>query len=270
MNKLTREDLIVLLSERNETKYAAALNELRNIGNSNLAVTKMYGYSVGDDLVIVYHYCFDGCHFYFEISDFNNLIYFYNEIESIMKSAKEILFSSDSPDIFQNSQFINLFGKHDIIKQESFGMLSPVISHERDKNIRRLTIEDEKIVSAFYEPLRQYRDNLKNAFETRIKTNDKNCIIYAYIDNETDILGYLIVDTFDGYYWDISYIYVSENSRGKGIAKKLAAFYANDVIENGYFASYGVPENEDSKKVAVSVGFEMFERRYFTQWMLQK
>ena len=77
MNKLTREDLIVLLTERNETKYAAALNELRNIGNLNLAVTKMYGYSVGDDLVIVYHYCFDGCHFYFEISDFNNLIYFY-------------------------------------------------------------------------------------------------------------------------------------------------------------------------------------------------
>lgn len=64
-------------------------------------------------------------------------------------------------------------------------------------------------------------------------------------------MGYLIVDTFDGYYWDISYIYVSENSRGKGIAKKLAAFYANDMIENGYFASYGVPENEDSKKVAV-------------------
>ena len=79
MNTLTREDLIVLLTERNETKYAAALNELRNIGNSNLAVTKMYGYSVGDDLVIVYHYCFDAVS--------------YTHLDVYKRQAKDYLYS---------------------------------------------------------------------------------------------------------------------------------------------------------------------------------
>lgn len=270
IRKLTKVELSDLLTKRNKNKYLYELNLLRNVGNPNLAVTDMWGYSIDDDIVIVSIYWFDGCEVYFEISDFNNLQLIYNEIEGTINGHKELLLQSDSKEFFQNSEFIRLFGEHDIKMHEQYGMLNPGKTGKNDAQIRRLTIEDEVMIVAFPEPRTPYRDNLRNAYETRIKTCDKDCVVYGYIDRQTEILGYLIVNTFDGQYWDISYIYVAEAARGRGIAKKLASFYANDMSEKGFFASYGTPDNEISKKVAISSGFELFSRNYITQWMPTK
>lgn len=188
-----------------------------------------------------------------------------------IKKHNEILLSSDSEELFQNLEFIRLFGKHDIIlKNEQYGMFNLERNNKNNKHIRKLTIEDEKMICSFSEPIIKYHDNLRNAYETRIKKFDKNYMVYGYIDNKTDILGYLISNTLNGQYWDIAYIYVAENARGQGIAKKLAGFYANDISSKGYFASYGVPENEISKQVAISSGFDMFSRKYLTQWISTK
>ena len=270
IKKLTKSELSVLLTQRNKTKYIYDLNVLHNVGNPNLAVTDMYGYCVDNDIIIVSIYCFNGCEVYFEISDFNNLQYIYEEIESTVKKYNEVLFASDSEKLFQNPEFIRLFGKHDIKKQEQYGMFNYEKSKQVDKQIRKLTIEDEMMIYSFEEPIIEFHDNLRSAYETCIKALDKNYVIYGYIDNQTDILGYLIANTFDGQYWDVAFIYVTERARGQGIAKKLARFYADDMNANGHFASYGTPANEISKHVAISAGFEMFSRQYLTKWTSTK
>ena len=267
VDKLTKFELKELLTKRHDRKYTYDLNILCNVGNPDLAVTDMYGYSVDNDIVIVSMYWFGGCQLYFEVSDFDNLKYFYAEVEKSINEAKEILLSSDSENLFDNPEFQRLFGKHDVNMSEQYGMFDLKKAHKRDAQIRILTVEDESIILSFSEPFQQYHDNLRNAYETRIKTFDKNYLIYSYIENGTDILGYLIANTLNGEYWDIAYIYVAVNARGKGIAKKLVSYYAEDITAKGRFASYGTPENMISKKVAISAGFEMFVRNYSTQWI---
>ena len=242
IRKLTKMELSDLLTKRDKNKYIYELNLLRNIGNPNLAVTDMWGYSMDNDIVIVSIYWFNGCGVYFEISDYDHLQPIFNEMESTIKGHKELLLQSDSKELFQNPEFIKRFGKHDIKIQEQYGMLNPEKTGKSDEKIRKLTIEDEAIIVAFQEPQIPYHQNLRNAYETQIKTHDKNCAVYGYIDHQAGILGYLIANTFDGQYWDISYIYVAKTARRRGIAKKLACFYAIDMSAKGFFASYGTPE----------------------------
>lgn len=68
---LIKDELEELLIHRHTRKYMSVLNNLRNIGNPNLAVTDMYGYCIDNDIAIVSKYWFDGCQLYFEISDLN-------------------------------------------------------------------------------------------------------------------------------------------------------------------------------------------------------
>ena len=267
IKKLTKNELSDLLISRDKTKYLYELNVLHNTGNPNLAVTEMYGYSIGNDIVIVNVYCFDGYSVYFEVSDFNNLQYIHDEIENDMKKYKEILLISDSEQLFQSPVFIRLFGKHDFIESEMYGMLHFENNGKIDEHVRILTTEDKELICSFTEPKIKYHENLRNAYETYIKNFDKNYAVYGYIDNQKEILGYLISNTYDRKYWDIAYIYVAEKARGNGIAKKLAEFYVSDVISKGGFASYGTPENQISKKVAISSGFELFSKTYLTEWM---
>ena len=267
IKKLTKNELSDLLISRDTTKYLYELNVLHNTGNPNLAVTEMYGYSIGNDIVIVNVYCFDGYSVYFEVSDFNNLQYIHDEIENDMKKYKEILLISDSEQLFQSPVFIRLFGKHDFIESEMYGMLHFENNGKIDEHVRILTTEDKELICSFTEPKIKYHENLRNAYETYIKNFDKNYAVYGYIDNQKEILGYLISNTYDRKYWDIAYIYVAEKARGNGIAKKLAEFYVTDVISKGGFASYGTPENQISKKVAISSGFELFSKTYLTEWM---
>ena len=184
-----------------------------------------------------------------------------------MKSSDSVMLSSDDENLFDDIEFIKLFGRHSVWKTEQYGMFGFEKDHIQDTHIRILTSEDEGRINSFREPFVRYRNNLKNAYETCIKLKNEDCKIFGYIDDSGNILGYLIADTADGEYWDIDYVYVSENARRKGIAKKLAVHYAAEIISGGGFPSYGTPENAASEKVALSAGFELFERRYNTSWV---
>ena len=112
IKKLTKSELSVLLTQRNKTKYIYDLNVLHNVGNPNLAVTDMYGYCVDNDIIIVSIYCFNGCEVYFEISDFNNLQYIYEEIESTVMKYNEVLVPTSKlkveiANILKNEGYIN-------------------------------------------------------------------------------------------------------------------------------------------------------------------
>lgn len=177
IKKLTKNELSDLLISRDTTKYLYELNVLHNTGNPNLAVTEMYGYSIGNDIVIVNVYCFDGYSVYFEVSDFNNLKYIHDEIENDMKKYKEILLISDSEQLFQNPVFIRLFGKHDFIESEMYEMLHFENNGKIDEHVRILTTEDKELICSFTEPKIKYHENLRNAYETYIKNFDKNYLL---------------------------------------------------------------------------------------------
>ena len=51
--KLTGNELAELLIRRNESKYRYELYILKNVGNPDLAITEMWGYSIDNDIVIV-------------------------------------------------------------------------------------------------------------------------------------------------------------------------------------------------------------------------
>ncbi len=179
-----------------------------------------------------------------------------------------MLFSSPTDAIFYSPACIELFGEYEWTYTEQYGMFhlpadSSVLQH--DAVIRLLTVYDEDKVLAFDEPYIPYHNNLRNTFESCIRTGDKSYVVYVYMD-DVDILGYLIANTLNGSYWDINYIYVSEKARGNGVAKHLAHFYAKATQDAGGFASYGTPENEASKKVALACGFERFETKYLAMW----
>lgn len=267
VKKLTGNELEELLASRNSKKYIYLLHMLRNAGKPGIAVTEINGYCIDKDIVIVIKYIFDGSQFYFEVSDHDRLKYFYNKLKDIMKSSDSVMLSSDDENLFDDIEFIKLFGRHSVWKTEQYGMFGFEKDHIQDTHIRILTSEDEGRINSFREPFVRYRNNLKNAYETCIKLKNEDCKIFGYIDDSGNILGYLIADTADGEYWDIDYVYVSENARRKGIAKKLAVYYASEIISGGGFPSYGTPENAASEKVALSAGFELFERRYNTSWV---
>ncbi len=266
IEKLTGGELERTLLARDPKKYIFKLYELRNVGDPRLAVTGRYGYKIGNDIVIVSLYWFGGCHIYFEVSDTDNLRKIYDAVFDEMSGGKEYVLSSDDEKLFSESKFVSLFGKHDISHYEQYGMFSTPKKREYKYAVRQLTENDEAAVLVFEEPHTDFRDNLRNAYETRVKTGGVNCRVYGCFDGAGAILGYLITDTFDGDFWDISYVYTSEHMRGQGIATELASFYACDICGEGKFASYGTPENESSKHAAIKAGFEMFESEYKTSW----
>ena len=48
--KLTGNELAELLIRRNESKYRYELYILKNVGNPDLAITEMWGYSIDNDI----------------------------------------------------------------------------------------------------------------------------------------------------------------------------------------------------------------------------
>ena len=263
--ELIGRELDKFLSERSGTRYLSVLNNLRNIGSRRLAVTDMRGLSIGSDLAVVTTYNFGGCDLYLEVSDADNLPEFHAALIGTLRGAKEYMLSSDRRELFDDPGFVGLFGSHEVAEYEQYGMLKPCKAIGCG-HIRRLTVGDEELILAVAEPTAKYRMNLKRADEIFIKPDNPLCAVYGYL-GDGGISGYLIADSFDGGYWDIAYVYVSESERGRGIATSLAAYYANDIASAGGFASYGTPENEMSKRAAIKAGFECFERRWCTSWI---
>ncbi len=267
MKEITNStELKALLSARDPRRYVSTVNTINLIGNPWILQTEIKGYVSGNDLMLVEKTCLDGIGLYFEVSDKENIGLFYDAVQEQLSAAKMRMFSSDSPDIFENPVFIRKFGKHPFDMKVQYGMFSACERPEGVCNIRRLTSDDEAVICAFQEPIYSYRNNLRNAVDKQIKTDDKKARVYGYFCNG-EILGYLIAFTFGNGYWDIDYLHVSEKARRKGIGKQLARYYASDIMENGGFACYGTPVNEASKRLAEAAGFVEFERLYFTNWV---
>ncbi len=262
VQKLSVKDILILF-QKEPYKNTYAINVLSNIGNPHLAVTSATGFSIGNDLIVAYGYCFDGVQIHMEIEDASHLYEFHTVIEPFIHNFKEVMFSSPTDTIFHSPAFIELFGEHELTYNEQYGMFQDRTDINILKDgavIRLLTAEDEAKVMAFDEP------NLRDIYGHCIRTNEKSYALYAYFDDNSAILGYLIANTLNGSYWDIYNIYVSEKERGKGIAKSLARYYVKAIHDIGGFASYGTPANEASKKVAIACGFERFETQYLIKW----
>lgn len=265
MEKLYGTKLDEFLGKRNAREYTHMLHVLRSLGNADLAVTDMYAFAAEQDLVIVFKYLFNGTHFYFEITDGAHLEEAERLVRREMHGAAEYMLSSNREALFSEEAFLKRFGKHQVSPCEMYAMFHPLRTDESDEHIRLLLPEDEALVQTFSEQRKECAADLCSTFEAKTKQQNQNYRIYGYIEGKA-LLGYIICNTYEGLYWDIANIYVCEEARGQGIAKKLAAHYAADTAERGGFASYGSPVNEASKKVALACGFERYECIYMSDW----
>lgn len=270
IKKLTTEQLENLFQTRDPRKYTYFLNTLRNVGNPMLAVTMMEGYILDDDLLVILSYFFDGCEFYFEVSDENNLQEFYPIIKEKVLNTDEYLFSSDNEELYKSSTFISLFGEHSAELNEQYGFFKKLAPVPNADCIRLVDISDGEAVCNYVEPYYKWTDNLRNAYEAYIKNGNQNknqkYKVYGYFSESNEILGYLISNTFDDKYWDIAHIHVTESARRQGIGTALAKYYAYDITSQLKFASYGHAANEASVNTALAAGFERFSALYKTSW----
>ena len=267
VNQLNGQELIDFLRKRDDRKYVYLIMIIENAGARGNAITDVSGFECNGDIAVVQHLIFDGNAIYFETSSDDNLRELYKSVEPFTTNVKEVMFASDDEAFFGDPVFIELAGKHDCNENKQYGMFDPNRITDPAIKIRALTADDEELVAGFEEPVIQYRDNLKTAFARDVKNANDEAIVFAAFDPAGRISGYLIVDTLDGKCWDISYIFVLESSRGKGIATDLVRQYAKEISARGGFALYGTPDNDASEKVAIAAGFELFEKNYVTAWI---
>lgn len=268
---MSTNEMIEILEKKNKYQYAFEINDMQNIGSPHLALKAVTNYIFGnsDDLIIVHHMVFNGNAYYAELSRDENIEKFCELINSQKNSIKGYNISSDSEELFLNRIFIKNFGTLKYKKHEMFGIKNISDIPKIDlgiTEIRELDESDEDTAMSFEEEKAEFRSNLQMGFKHYVKQKDDVGIIYGAFENGV-LCGYLSVATFDDKIWDIDYIYVHEKHRGKGIAKKLANYYALAITAQGMIANYGGADNEMSKSVALSSGFDLYCVRYFCSWI---
>jgi Acetyltransferase (GNAT) family. len=219
-----------------------------------------------NDFVLIFHLGDNSAIFNLELTSAGHCDDFYEFITH--SSKKEILIMSQSKKIFENKKLIGLFGDIEYSQSSNYiAFQSSNIFNEinaSDRHIRTLTLEDIDVVHNFTS---NPNSALKRSFDSYIVDKSYEGKIYGYfIDN--NLCAYLLVNSVDGVFWDVEYIYTLEKHRGQKIGTNLAKFYLNDVIGKGGIASYGSAENEASAKVAENAGFQSYDITYCSGWLI--
>ena len=83
---------------------------------------------------------------------------------------------------------------------------------------------------------------------------ERNGGIYACKDGN-EILGFLSCAREWENIWDVDFIHVRDEARGRGLGTRLAATYARTLLKRGDVPYYSGARNEASERTAVSAGF---------------
>lgn len=120
-------------------------------------------------------------------------------------------------------------------------------------DVRLLTASDKDVFTAFSDEKIKNRPPLSVLFDVFVNKNQG--YILAAFEGEK-IIGYLAFCTVSDTVYDVDYIYVLPEKRGKGIGKKLASAYVSYAKENKRQAYWSNAQNEASEKTAKGCGFE--------------
>ena len=139
-----------------------------------------------------------------------------------------------------------------------YGLLSPddltPITLSQEVSVSLATEEDRKaaetdisVLDALEEELRNIElfDSCDCFFDTRL---------YLLKDGEK-VIGFLRGECGYRNYYDIGWVYVAPDYRGKGYGKLLTLYFSNDLLKNGLYPHYGYAITPESESVAKACGF---------------
>ena len=105
-----------------------------------------------------------------------------------------------------------------------------------------------------------YLNNLfKDFIENKIY---RDCGIIGAFDENNHFAGYLAYYGLAENIMDVSYIYIKEEFRRSGYAKKLLSYFKNKNIQENKISYYSYAAGEASANLAESCGFIKCARRY--------
>lgn len=263
MKKIICEELINIL-EKDPQKHGARLNNIRNIGNPRLALIEVQAYYGENGALIIYQKMIHGgVSFYIENLSQTDYCYLKDLVDFYLDNTKYCAITSAYENAVTNKFFVDLFGKKQIEYSYQYGLFKEPsnIKNTGKYEIRLLNVNDKEQISNIQEDPRRYGISLQYIFDNYIFKKSYNDLVYGCFVNKT-LIAYLHVNTFDKKYWDVGFIFTSEEYRGRGLATELIRHYAKDIWARGAFASYGEAINESSKCVAENVGFEKFNETY--------
>lgn len=130
-------------------------------------------------------------------------------------------------------------------------------------NIRFLDVSDMDLFTALpAEPVKN-RPPLHVLFDIFV-VKKQGYILGAF--DEDRLVGYLAFNKILPNVFDVDYIYVDLEQRGKGIGKELGKFYAAYASENKHIAYWSNAKNDASKNTALSSGFRLIRQaKKYTQ-----
>lgn len=124
-------------------------------------------------------------------------------------------------------------------------------------NIRFLDVSDKDLFTALpAEPVKN-RPPLHVLFDIFV-VKKQGYILGAF--DEDRLVGYLAFNKILPNVFDVDYIYVDPDQRGKGIGKELGKFYAAYACENKHIAYWSNAKNDASKNTAMSCGFQLIRQ----------
>ncbi len=151
---------------------------------------------------------------------------------------------------------------------KSFAYDGIMLSCGLNNHVRLLNKNDECIVKAFPEEIRSNELQLTEAFSEFV-LND-NGEIFAYFDNDNNMIGYLSCCPEIDNIWDVVYIYVLPKNRSAGIGQTLAAQYLLSKRQRDQIPYYSGVTNPASEAAALKAGFFLCGLRYYYSYEIAK
>lgn len=122
-----------------------------------------------------------------------------------------------------------------------------------DEGVRFLTASDKDRFEAVPYEKPVYRPPLSVLFDCFV--NKGQGYVLGAFDGD-DIVGFLSFIAIGEKVFDVDYVHVAPESRGKGIGKRLGLAYRTYALENDSVAYWSNARNEASENTAKSCGFE--------------
>ncbi len=188
----------------------------------------------------------------------------FNYIKDVSKKYQKVSIGALSEELFETDLFKKNFK---VIKKydDSYGVFAqyskdnlPEISLPKNVSVG-LASFSEKNAMKFYRD--EEWDDLSSIIKYSLKYK-KNNMLFVVKENTT-ICGYLLADCDFKNIYNIGYVFVHENYRGRGYGKLLTLAFSEECYQKGYIPYYGLPSTDYSEIVAIKSGFEELYRHYY-------
>jgi len=262
LNKIAPQEMIEALSKDMATNFLEIANLQVYLNDPKRAET-VNCYRADDFLIITYGNGEGAYHSIIPTSpqfDLGNLSFYVEKVE------KGVSLSFELPAAYGGNASAAYFDNN-LSLSKTGGMASYIKDKSTNKDIlnsseiRFLTkaCDDAELVNSFENEQLPGRPPLSVLFN--IFVEEEEGYVLAVIENN-EIIAYLTYDNTNQNYYDIDYVYVKPQHRGRGLGVKLAEYYSEKAVSQGGIAYWSSAINKYSDDVAVSAGFIQLKQSY--------